>query len=53
MKNIELENPKWLALIYNYPFAFVKFKKDIKKFNLDSEERQNIDWVLIKTGEIE
>lgn len=44
---------KYLVMLYNYPFAFVKFKKDIKSFNLDSDERQNLEFVEIKEGEID
>ena len=44
---------KYLVMLYNYPFAFVKFKKDIKSFNLDSEERQNLEFIEIKDGEID
>lgn len=44
---------KYLVMLYNYPFAFVKFKKDIKSFNLDYEERQNLGFIKIKEGEID
>jgi hypothetical protein len=43
---------KYLVMLYNYPFAFVKFKKNIKKFNLNSEEKQNLEFIKIKEGEI-
>lgn len=43
---------KYLIMLYGYPFAFVKFKKDIKSFNLDSNERQNLKFIEIKEGEI-
>lgn len=44
---------KWLVMLDNYPYAFVKFKKDIEKFGLDSEEKQNLEFIRIKEGEIE
>ena len=44
---------KYLVTLYNYPFAFVKFKKDIKSFNLDSDEKQNLEFIEIKDGEID
>lgn len=44
---------KFLVMLYNYPFAFVKFKKDIKYFNLDSDEKQNLEFIEIKEGEID
>ncbi len=44
---------KYLVMIDNYPYAFVKRKKDINNFNLDSEEKENIEFILIKEGEID
>lgn len=43
---------KYLVILYEYPYAFVRYKKNINKFNLDSEERKNIKFILIKEGEI-
>ncbi|HEX8586120.1 MAG TPA: hypothetical protein VF680_17140 [Allosphingosinicella sp.] len=43
----------WLAMIDNYPFAFLEYKKDLKQFELDSEERANVEWIPIKEGLIE
>lgn len=44
---------KYLVMLYNYPHAFVKYKKDVNKFNLDSEERENIEFISIKEGKID
>ena len=43
---------KWLVMLYNYPFAFLDLKKDLKQFHLSTEEKENIEWIRIKKGEI-
>lgn len=39
-------------MLYGYPHAFLEKKEDLKTFHLDSEEKNNIDWVPVKFGEI-
>lgn len=46
-------SPKWLVMLDNYPFCFIEFKKDIKQYNLDSEEKENLEYIKIKLGSID
>lgn len=44
---------KYLAMLYNYPYAFLNSKEDISSYGLNEDELENLEYIEVKIGEIE
>jgi hypothetical protein len=47
-----IKQPKWLVMFANYPAAFVNTKKEYYDKYLQGEDKDLVEFILIKNGEI-